>query len=404
MAEQSASTGPLEGVRVLDVGNLIAGPLVATLLGDLGADVIKVEHPVHGDPLRMFGRIVDGHSLYWKSAGRNKRCITLDLSKPGGQRTLKKLVGVSDILTENFRAGTLERWGLGWDDLKEHNPDLIMVRTSGFGQSGPYSDRPGFGTIAESMSGFAFMTGEPDGPPQLPQMPLADGIAAITGAFGAAAALNRVRNGGGGQWIDNTLYEPLMRIMELINLEYAQTGTVRTRTGSRMGDVVPRGAYESSEPERWVALSGSTPATAKRIFTAIGRTDLLDDPRLQTNEDRIRNRDIIDDALSEWIGQHTQAEVLATFREADAPIGAIYNAADILADEHVRARETFVDVDDPDLSSMKLQGVMPRLSESPGSIRHTGRAKGADNDDVFRGLLDLDDDDLAELADEGAIE
>jgi len=395
--------GPLTGVRVLDIGNLIAGPMVATLLGDLGAEVIKVEHPVHGDPLRVFGRLVDGQSLYWKTMGRNKRCITLDLSKPGGRRVLKRLVAVSDVLTENFRAGTLERWGLGWDTLQECNPDLVMVRTSGFGQSGPYSDRPGFGTLAEAMSGFSYMTGEPDGPPQLPQFALADGMAALVGGLGALAALHHARNGGGGQWIDNSLYEPLMRLLELVNLEYSETGTLRSRTGTRMADVVPRGSYRTCEPDRWIALSGSTPATSRRILHAIGRHDLADDPRLQTNADRIRHRDLIEDALTEWVGRHTLQEALATFRAADAAAAPIYNAEDIMADPHFRARETHIDVPDPHLGSIRLQNVMPRLSRTPGRIQHTAREKGQDNDEVLGGLLGLDDAALAALSAEGAI-
>lgn len=395
--------GPLAGLRVIDIGQLVAGPMVATFLGDLGAEVIKVEHPVHGDAVRVFGTQVEGQSLYWKTLGRNKRCITLDLSKAGGQQVLKRLVSVSDVLTENFRAGTLERWGLGWESLREHNPDLVVVRTSGFGQDGPYSSRPGFGTLAEAMSGFSYVTGEPDGPPQLPQFPLADGLAALVGTVGALASLRHRDAGGGGQWVDNALYEPLMRLLELIVLEQSETGRTRTRTGSRMLDVVPRGCYETSDPGRWVALSGSTPATASRILVAIGRHDLATDRRLQNNADRVVNRELIDDALTEWIGRHTLDEALETLSRADAPVGPVYSSKDILEDPHFRHRKTYVELDDPDLGSILLQNVIPRLSETPGQIRHAGKGKGEDNRWALEELLGLRPEEIQALTSEGVI-
>lgn len=390
-------SGPLEGMRVLDVGLLAAGPWAATYLADLGADVIKLEHPVHGDPSRVYGVEAGGRNIFWKNLGRNKRCITLDMSKPEGQALLLRLVAEADVLIENFRAGTLDRWNLGWDRLRQANPNLVMVRTSGFGQEGPYSTLPGFGTLAESMSGYAYLTGEPDGPPQLPQFPLADGLAAVMGALAALAGAYRVAVGGTGQWVDNTLYEPLMRLLEQTAAEYSASGNVRRRSGNRLADVSPRGAYETSEPDRWVAISGSTPPTARRILLAIERDDLADDPRLATNAGRLAHADLIDAALRDWIGRHTLAEALRRFRDRDAPIAPIYNAADIVADPHFRHRKSLVEVPDEDFGTLTMQAVIPRFSDTPGRIRFAGRKLGEDNAEVYGGLLGLTVDEMDAL-------
>lgn len=394
--------GPLDGIRVLDIGNLLAGPWTGTFLADLGADVIKIEHPEIVDPVRNFGARAEGKGLYWKSAGRNKRCITLKLSTPRGREILLELVKTADVVIENYRAGTMEKWGIAFEDLEKVNPNLVMVRTSGFGQQGPYAGFPGFGTLAEAMSGFANITGENDGPPQLPQLPLADGIAALFGTIGALAGLMHVKNGGGGQWIDNALYEGLMRLTENMAMEAWYTGVPRERLGNRIADTTPRGAYETSEPGKWVALSGSNPATARRIFEAIGRADMNDDPRFMDNQSRIKHADLIDEALQDWIGQHTRDEVLATFREADAPISPIYTHAELLEDPHFVARDTHVMIDDADLGEVKVQNVMPRFSKTPGEIRFSGPDHGAHNLDVFA-EIGLTQKDLDELKQEGVI-
>lgn len=394
--------GPLDGIRVLDIGNLLAGPWTGTFLADLGADVIKVEHPEIVDPVRNFGARAEGKGLYWKSAGRNKRCITLKLSTPRGREILLELVKTADVVIENYRAGTMEKWGIAFEDLEQVNPNLVMVRTSGFGQQGPYSGFPGFGTLAEAMSGFANITGENDGPPQLPQLPLADGIAALFGTIGALAGLLNVKNGGGGQWIDNALYEGLMRLTENMAMEAWYTGVPRERLGNRIADTTPRGAYETSEPGKWVALSGSNPATARRIFEAIGRADMNEDPRFMENQSRIKHADLIDEALQDWIGQHTRDEVLATFRAADAPISPIYTHAELLEDPHFVARETHVMIPDADLGEVKVQNVMPRFSKTPGEIRFAGPDHGFHNAEVF-GEIGLSASDLDELKQEGII-
>jgi crotonobetainyl-CoA:carnitine CoA-transferase CaiB-like acyl-CoA transferase len=396
-------SGPLDGMRVLDIGMLAAGPWAATYLADLGADVIKVEHPVHGDPSRVYGVEVDDRNIFWKNLGRNKRCVTLDMSKPGGQALLLRLVAEADVLIENFRAGTLDRWNLGWDQLRQANPNLVMVRTSGFGQDGPYSTLPGFGTLAESMSGYAHVTGDPDGPPQLPQFPLADGLAAVMGALAALAGAYRVAVGGTGQWVDNTLYEPLMRLLEQTIAEYSASGNVRRRSGNRLADVSPRGAYETSEPDRWVAISGSTPPTARRILLAIERDDLADDPRLSTNAGRLAHADLIDAALRDWIGRHTLAEALRRFHDCDAPIAPIYNAADIVVDPHFRHRKSLVEVEDDDFGMLTMPAVIPRFSNTPGRIRFAGRKLGEDNTEVYGGLLGLSDDEMDALRSKGVI-
>ncbi|WP_236790863.1 CaiB/BaiF CoA-transferase family protein [Amycolatopsis sp. GM8] len=395
--------GPLDGVRVLDMGNLAAGPITATLLGDLGAEVIKIEHPRIPDAARGYGPQYRGKSLYWRSIARNKRCVTLDLSRPEGRPVLDALIERTDILVENFRPGTLEKWGITWPGIQAVNPRLILLRTSAFGQSGPYRQFPGFGTLAEAMSGYAFITGEADGPPQLPQFPLADGLAAYMGAVGVLAALRHRNETGRGQWIDNNLYEPIMRLIEIVNMEYRHLGTVRQRTGSRLGDSSPRGAYRTATKDTWVALSGSSNATALRALRAIGRDDWADDPAFATNPGRVERSDEIHQALADWIGAHEVEEVLATFRAADAPIGQIYDAATVAEDPHFRDRELFVRVPDDDGEMISVQNVMPRFSETPGSVRRLGVSHGHDTDEIYGDLLGFPADQLAALRESGVI-
>ncbi|GAA1827354.1 CoA transferase [Pseudonocardia ailaonensis] len=395
--------GPLDGVRVLDMGNLAAGPITTTLLGDLGAEVIKIEHPRVPDSARGYGPQYRGRSLYWRSIGRNKRCVTLDLSQPEGRPVLDALLERADIVVENFRPGTLEKWGITWEGMQAVNPGLILLRTSAYGQEGPYRGYPGFGSIAEAMSGYAFITGEPDGPPQLPQFPLADGLAAYMGAVGVLAALQHRTVTGRGQWIDNTLYEPIMRLIEIVNMEYRHLGTVRQRSGSRLVDSSPRGAYLTATKDAWVALSGSSNATALRVLRAIGRDDWADDPDLATNPGRVRRSDEIHRALADWIGAHEVEDVLATFRAADAPIGRIYDASTATEDSHFRARDTFVEVADDDGEMISVQNVMPRFSETPGAVRRLGAAHGSDTDEVYGELLGIAAERLAALRASGVI-
>ena len=397
------TAGPLAGLTVVDLGHAAAGPWTTTFLGDLGADVIKIEHPRDGDTVRRFGALDEtGTSAFWRTISRNKRCITLNLGTAEGQQVALDLLAQTDIAVENYRAGTLEKWNLGWDRLHERNPRLILLRTSGFGQTGPNSGFPGFGTLAEAMSGFASITGDADGPPQLPQFPLADGIASLVGTVGVLAALREREHSGLGQWIDNSLSEPLMRLMEFMFVEHSLDGRVRTRQGNRLPGTSPRGAYESAEPGRWVALSGSNDATALRILRAIERVDLAEDPELAHNPGRVERADEIDAALADWIGRHAQADVLAAFRSADAPIAPVYSVPEVLADEHFIDREVFVHRPS-DCGELAVPNVIPRLSRTPGSVRFLGQAQGSANDDVLAGRLGYSEDRIAELRSKGVI-
>ena len=394
---------PMEGIRVLDASSLFAGPLVATLFGDFGADVIKIEHP-RGDPVRDIGYKSDGQSLWWKVIGRNKRSVTLNLSTKDGQELFKKLAATADVLIENFRPGTFERWGLGWEVLSEINPGLVMVRVTGFGQTGPYSKRPGFGTLAEAMSGFAHVTGQPDGPPTLPPFGLADGIAGLYGTFAAAFALfNRdVAGSRTGQIIDVSIYEPLFAILGYQPTLYDQLGVIQGRTGNRSVNNAPRNTYKTKDG-RWVALSSAAPSIVRRVLELTGGQDVASDPRFQTAEDRLAHVEEIDGIVGGWIGRHSLVEVLEEFERVEAAIAPVNDIAQIFEDPQYIARRDIIEVDDPDLGKMKLQNVFPFLSDTPGRIDHTGPALGEHNEAVLGGELGLSGDELQALADAGVI-
>lgn len=379
--------GPLEGVRILDIGSLIAGPFTATLLAELGADVVKVEQP-SGDSSRAFGPSKDGTNVYWKTIGRNKRSIVIDLRTDAGRERFLRLAAVADVVIENFRPGTLERWGVGWDRLEAINPSLVLLRTSGFGASGPYAQRPGYGTLAEALSGFAHTCGPEDGPPMFPHMPVADLLAATYGAVAVIAAIyHRDARDGSGQWLDHSIYEPILRGLELAYSDYDQLGVVRRRIGNRYLDAAPRGAYETSEPDRWVALSGSNDATARRILLAVERPDLADDPALATNAGRVAEADRVNGAIADWMSRHTRDEVLARFDAMDAPIAAVYDAADIHVDPHFRARGSLVEVPDDDLGTVTLIRSLPRFSGTPLPVPRTGPRLGEHDDVIDREWL-----------------
>ena len=378
---------PLEGIRVLDLATLYAAPLIATTLGDFGADVIKIEHP-RGDDARRWGLTKDGIALWWKVIARNKRLVTLDLNSEDDRRIVLSLAAKADVLIENFRPGRLERWGLAPDTLMEANPRLIVVRVSGFGQTGPYSGRPGFGTLAEAYSGFAHITGQSDGPPTLPPFGLADGVAALTGTYAVMMALywRDARGGGAGQVIDLSLYEPLFSILGPQITEYTQTGVIQQRQGNRSPRTNPRNAYRTAD-DQWVVISAGTQSIANRIFLAIGRKELAEDPRFRDSDARRRNADEVDGLLADWIGERTLEQVLTRFEEVEAPIAPVYSVGQIHSDPHYRARQSFVEVPDEDLGTVTMQNVIPRLSRTPGRILHTGRsAIGADTSSVLADL------------------
>ncbi len=394
---------PLEGVRVLDISTVIGGPGAAARLGDFGADVIKVEHPVGGDTTRHFGWRAGGVALWWKLISRNKRPVTLKLSDPRGRDLLLRLVNRADVLVESFRPGTLERWGLGPDRLHERNPGLVVLRISGFGQTGPYASRPGFGTLAEAMSGFAHLTGDPDGPPMLPPVALADEVGALVGAFAVMVALyHRDVRGGTGQVIDQSLFEPLFQLTGPVATAFDRLGLVAGRHGNRLPYVAPRNTFRTSDG-RWVALSGTSQSVAERILMAIGRSDLVADPRFATNEARIENVEDLDTVLGEWIERHTLQEVMTAFEAHEAAAAPIYDIQQIFADLQYRARGTIVRVPDEELGDVLLPDVQPRLSATPGSIRHPGLPLGAANDEVFGRELGIDVNDLRRLRDDGVI-
>lgn len=394
---------PLEGLRVIDCATLFAGPVIALLMGDYGADVIKIEHP-RGDGLRSMGWQKDGVSLWWALVARNKRCITLKLSDEGGQDLLKRLVRDADVLIENFRPGTMERWNLGPDILLDVNPGLVMVRTTGFGQTGPYRSLPGFGTLAESISGFAHINGWPDKPPALPPFALGDGIAALTGCAAAMFALWWREHGGNGkgQVIDLSIYEPLFWLLGPQALVYDQLGIVQGRTGNRAPFTAPRNAYQTKDG-RWLGLSASAQSIAERVMKIVGREDLISEPWFGDHIGRLEHIDELDEIIQEWIGQRTAEEVLEAFAEAEAAIAAIYSIEDIVKDPQYLARETITRVPHPKLGSILMQNVIPRLSETPGRIDHAGPELGEHNEEIYLGELGLSPQELAELEEAGVV-
>jgi crotonobetainyl-CoA:carnitine CoA-transferase CaiB-like acyl-CoA transferase len=368
----SDARGALDGLRVLDLATLYAGPLIATVLGDFGADVVKVEHP-RGDDARRWGKSRGGVPLWWKVIARNKQLIALDLHDDEDRQVVRQLCRWADVVIENFRPGRLDSWGLGYNALAEDNPGLVLVRVTGFGQTGPMADRPGFGTLAEAFSGFAAITGSADGPPTLPPFGLADGIAALTGAYAALTALHwRDGAGGGrGQIVDLSLYEPLFSILGPQVIEYDQLGMLQKRQGNRSPRTAPRNVYRTADG-RWVALSAGTQQVANRVFTAIGKPDLANDDRFNSPQARYDHADGVDAIVAAWIAEHRLSDVLAAFEKAQAPIAPVYETDQIVSDPHYLARQTVVTIMDPDLGEVRMQGVVPKLSATPGKIRHTG--------------------------------
>ncbi len=396
----SAPPSALADLRVVDCSRLIAGGVLATMLADLGADVIKVENPKGGDPLRTWSKSLG--ELWWKVYARGKRSVTLNLTRPEGQALLTRLARTADVLIENYLPGTFEKWGLGWEPLSKENPRLVMVRVSGWGQDGPYRDRPGFGTMVEAMSGFAATTG-PAESPTLPSFPMADMVAAQAAAVAVLAALrHRDRVSGRGQMIDVPLYEPLLAILGPNALEYRAHGIVRERIGNRSHNASPRGTYRTRDG-KWVALSASTPASADAMFTALGIEHLLADPRFATNDARIANGQAVDEALARAIGQRTRQEIMGLFETERLTAAPVYDIADIMEDPHFKARHTFAELPDPDLGTVTMSAPTPRLSETPGSIRWPGPALGAHNREVYAGEFGLSDAEIEKLKAGGII-
>lgn len=393
--------GPLKGIRVLDAATLFAAPTIAMVMGDFGADVIKIEHP-RGDPVRLHGHAKNGAPLWWKMLARNKRNITLDLSKSEGHGLMLKLVSTADVLIENFRPGTLERWDLGPDQLVEVNPRLVMVRVTGFGQFGPYAHRAGFGTLAESMSGFAHITGEPDGPPTLPPFGLADGITGLAGVGAVMFALyHRDARGGCGQVIDLALIEPILTILGSQPTVYDQLGIVQHRTGNRSFNNAPRNSYRTLDG-RWVAISTSAQSIAERVMRLVGHPEYIDEPWFRSGRERAKHADELDAAVGGWIAQHPMEEVVRRFEEAEAAVAPIYDVSDVMKDPQYQALGSIVSVPDAELGRVKMQNVMFRMSRTPGGIRRTGCGLGQDNEEVY-GELGISREQLADLREKGVV-
>ncbi|WP_269429877.1 CaiB/BaiF CoA transferase family protein [Microbacterium oxydans] len=392
---RTVPTAPLQGVRVLDVSTLFAGPLAATFLGDFGADVIKVEHPTRPDASRGHGPEKNGVNLWWKTLGRNKRTVTVDLSDPDGAEVLLRLVADADVMIENFRPGTLERWGLSPERLHAANPRLVLARVTAFGQFGPYSARPGFGSLAEAMSGFAALTGDPDGPPTLPPFGLADGVAALATAYAVMAALRSAERDGRGQIVDMAIIEPILMLLGGQITAWDQLGVVQPRTGNRSVNNAPRNVYRSRDGV-WLAVSTSSQSIAERVMTVVGRAELIDEPWFRSGHERALHADELDDAVQSWIGAHDAEEVVSVFESASAAIAPVYDVRGVVEDPQYRALGTVVRVDDDELGDVAMQNVLFRLSRTPGEIRWAGRRHGADTDEVLRehGFSDADITDL----------
>lgn len=393
----------LHGIRVLDLASLAAAPLVATYLGEFGADVIKVEQPGSGDPIRSWGNQRDGVGLMWKSVSRNKRSITCNLRVPEGQELVRKLVAGADVVIANTRPQTLRGWGLDYEALRAVNDRIVMLHITGFGLSGPKSERPGFGTLGEAMSGFANITGEADGPPTLPPFMLADGVASLNAAYAVMMALyHRDVHGGPGQLIDVNLVDPLARLLEQTLLGYDQLGLVPTRAGNRWDISAPRNTYRTAD-DRWLAMSGSSPALALRVFRAIGRTDLVDDTDFSDPQRRLARAREVDQVVADWVATKTLDEAMAVFDAEQVAAAAVYDITDLVADEQLTHRGVFVQIDDDELGAMTVQAPVPRFSDATGRVEHLGPRLGEHNAEVYRELLDLTSSDIDDLHARGVL-
>ena len=392
----------LQGIRVLEMGTLIAGPFAARILGDFGAEVIKIEPPVHGDPHREWGAMTEKGALWFPIQARNKHSVTVDLRKAEGQEIIRRLARQCDILIENFRPGSLEKWHLGPDVLRGENPRLIMVRISGFGQTGPYRARPGFGNIAEAMGGIRYITGFPDRPPVRVGMSLADHVASLYAVVGALTALQSRQMTGMGQVVDVALTEGMFSFLQDALPQYTMLGAIQERTGNDLFKTAPSNVYETKDGV-WMAISGNNNSIFVRLMNAIGRPDLHQDPRLQTNPGRADHAPMLDAVIGDWTRAHTAAEVSATLEAAEVPFGPVYNIADIASDPQYQAREMLLDVPHPLFGSIAMPGIVPKLSETPGSVRWPAPPLGADTDAILRRLAGVDDDELARLHAAGVV-
>lgn len=397
----------LAGLRVIDAATLFAGPTAATMLADFGADVIKIEHPTKGDPVRGHGYSKDGQSLWWANIGRNKSTLALNLGSAEGAQVFLNLIEQSDVLIENFRPGTLERWGIGPEQLHERNPKLIIARVTGFGQFGPYAHRAGFGTLAESMSGFATMTGEADGPPTLPPFALADGISALAISQAIMFALFAQKNPdsegfGKGQVIDLAIIEPILAILGPHATVYDQLGVIPQRTGNRSVNNSPRNTYLTKD-NKWLAVSTSAQSIAERVMILVGHPEVINEPWFAEGSTRAQHAELLDQYVGDWIAQRDAHDVVAQFEKAEAAVAPIYNIADVMNDPQFQALETIISIDDLVLGPVKMQNVLYRMDQTPGEVQWSGRTIGADTRTILTTRLGMSDEAVDSLLAKGVI-
>lgn len=382
---------PLSDLKVLELGQLIAGPYCGQILADFGADVIKIEPPGKGDSMRQWGEVdADGEPVWWNVIGRNKQSVTLNLREPQGQEILRNLASQADILIENFRPGTMERWGLGYDVLSRNNPGLIMVRVTGFGQDGPYSDRAGFASVCEAMGGLRYISGYPDRPPVRVGISIGDTLAGIHGAIGALVALHQREKSGEGQVVDSAIFESVLGVMESLVPDYDRTGKIRERNGGSLPGIAPSNAYPARD-SRDVIIGANQDSVFRRLCAAMGQPTLADHPNYATHRARGANQQAIDDAVAAWTRQHDAQEIVDRLAEAGVPAGLIFRAPDMLADPHFNARKSIVMVPDRKGKPLPMQNVFPRLTKTPGTIRHAGPQLGEHTNEVLKGWLDMND-------------
>ncbi|MEV6278844.1 CoA transferase [Nocardia sp. NPDC051832] len=401
--DTTASTGPLADLRVIEMGQLLAGPFCGQLLGDFGAEVIKLESPGSGDPMRQWGREQSqGKSLWWPVVARNKKSVTCNLRDPEGQRLARDLIARADIVIENFRPGTMERWGLGYDQLRDINPGLIMTRVTGYGQTGPYAPRAGYGSIGEAMGGIRYTTGDPDSPPARTGISIGDSLAAVFATIGTLAAVHHRTRTGQGQLVDSAIYEAVLAMMESLLPEYAVTGYQRDRTGSVLPNVAPSNVYPTAGGEL-ILIAANQDTVFGRLATLMGRPELATDARYSTHLARGARMAELDDLIAGWTAGAKADDLLERLHAAGVPAGRIYTARDMFDDPHFAAREAIVRIAHPEFGELPMHNVVPKLSATPGSIRHAGPDLGQHNTDVYCGLLGMDADQLAELAESGIL-
>ncbi len=395
----SEASGPLAGLRVVELGTLIAGPFCGQLFGDMGAEVIKVEAPGIGDPMRSWGR---GLEVWWPIIGRNKKSITLNLREVRGQNLLRDLVDTADVLIENFRPGTLEKWGLTYEDLSSRNPGLVMVRVSGFGQSGPYAPRAGYGSIGEAMGGIRYLAGDPANPPSRVGISIGDSLAATFACVGALAALNERARSGRGQIVDSAIYEAVLAVMESTVPEYSVGGLIRERSGAILPKTAPSNVYPTADGDS-IVMGANQDSVFQRLADAMGASELATDPRYADHVGRGENQDELDDLISAWTATLGADELLDHLELHGVPAGRIYRAPEMLNDPQFQARDSIVDVDHPAFENLKMQNVFPRMSRTQGTVRWPGPELGAHNDEVYGDVLGLTVDEIKTLSESSII-